>query len=168
MARRKRGKRRTSPGKDAVAKNTGDATQPVPTSVNPSPDVPPRRRRFVIAAGIVGCWWAVLIALVVLTANPVTLNRRQLRNSSRVVTAEIVDVDHENVVTHRLLYLAYDKFNKGFDALYHTTITRMICVEQRDEAGMEKALRQLSRFYKKYNLKAEAFAKVKIPRKRYH
>lgn len=97
VSRRKRGKRRTSPGKDAVAKNTGDATQPVPASVNPSPDVPPRRRRFVIAAGIVGCWWAVLITLVVLTANPVTLNRRQLRNSSRVVTAEIVDVEQGTV-----------------------------------------------------------------------
>ena len=97
MSRRKRGKRRKSPDNNAVAKNVGDATQPVPASVNPSPDVPPRRRRFVIVAGIVGCWWAVLIALVVLTANPVTLNRRQLRNSSRVVTAEIVDVDQGTV-----------------------------------------------------------------------
>jgi hypothetical protein len=49
------------------------------------------RRRFFLAAVVVAAWWAVLIALVIFTANPVTLNRRQLRSSSQIVTAEIVD-----------------------------------------------------------------------------
>ena len=85
-----------------------------------------------------------------------------------IALKEIVAVDPESGEAHRLLSLAYDKLNKGIDAAYHTTITRMICVEQRDEAGMEKAIRFLAKLYKKYDMTAEDFKKVKIPRRRYN
>lgn len=49
------------------------------------------RRLFLIAAALVALWLAVLVALVVFPANPVTLNRRQLRASSQIVTAEVLD-----------------------------------------------------------------------------
>jgi hypothetical protein len=49
------------------------------------------RRRFLIAAAVTAAWWAGLIGMVAFTANPVTINRRQLRNSMQIVTAEVVD-----------------------------------------------------------------------------
>jgi hypothetical protein len=49
------------------------------------------RRRLLFAVAVVAVWWAVLIVLVIFTANPVTLNRRQLRHSQPIVTAEVLD-----------------------------------------------------------------------------
>lgn len=52
------------------------------------------RRRFLVAAVLVGVWWAALIGLVVLTANPVTLNQAQIRRAATngsIVTAKVVD-----------------------------------------------------------------------------
>lgn len=55
------------------------------------------RRRFVLAAAVVLGWWAVLVGMVAFTANPVTLNRRQVALSDAVVKVEVLDVDSGRV-----------------------------------------------------------------------
>lgn len=49
------------------------------------------RVRFFLTAALVGIWWGVLIVLVIWTANPVVLNRRQLMQSDCVVTGILLD-----------------------------------------------------------------------------
>lgn len=84
MSRRKRDARARP-----VAKPSGDApaTGHPPTAA----DTARFRWRFLMAVALTAVWWAALIALVVFTANPVTLNRRQLRSATQIVTAEVVD-----------------------------------------------------------------------------
>ena len=49
------------------------------------------RRRFFLVALLVGAWWAVLIGLTIVTANPVTLNREQINRADIVVTAKVLN-----------------------------------------------------------------------------
>ncbi len=62
---------------------------PFPADAVQKPDAPPpnARGRLFFAAGFAGLWILGLIALAVLTANPVTLNREQILRSDYVVTA---------------------------------------------------------------------------------
>ena len=47
--------------------------------------------RFRLALVLAGIWWLALITLVLMTANPVVVNFRQIESSDYVVTARIVD-----------------------------------------------------------------------------
>lgn len=98
MARQKtRSKRRSSKRPETVTRTGAtaerDGAKRAPPPAPPTADAPPPRARrmfLLVAAAVVG-WWAVLIGLVVFTANPVTLNRRQIRRSDDVATAEVLD-----------------------------------------------------------------------------
>lgn len=63
----------------------GAATDTPPSSAGPS------LRSLVLAAATFTLWMAVLITLVVRTANPVTLNRRQILESRLVVEANVLE-----------------------------------------------------------------------------
>jgi len=95
VSRRKRSPRSKPAG--GVAVKAGDANEASPADEASSgrplsdSDAARFRRRLLIAVALVAVWWAVLIALVVFTANPVTLNRRQLGRSEKIVTAQILD-----------------------------------------------------------------------------
>lgn len=66
-----------------------DADTPTSNKAAPSPV---SRGVLLLVAGVVIAWWIALIGMVAFTANPVTLNRRQLNNSPFVVTATITDL----------------------------------------------------------------------------
>ena len=53
---------------------------------------PPSRRRL-LAAVIAILWPAALALLVLTTANPITLNRRQILEADAVVTAQVIDLE---------------------------------------------------------------------------
>ena len=73
----------------------------------PRPDVAPpdpphrARRRFVLAALLAAVWMVALILLAAFTANPVTLNRDQVRRSDWVVTGTVVDLDKSLVAVEK-------------------------------------------------------------------
>jgi len=96
LGSRKRSKRAKpapsgTPAQEPLTPPAGDAN---PAESSPADAAEsPRTRRFLLIAAVVAAWWAVLIGLVIWTANPVTLNRRQIRISHLVVTAEVLDAD---------------------------------------------------------------------------
>jgi hypothetical protein len=52
-----------------------------------------RAKRLLIVAGLLaGSWWASLAAMALLTSNPVTLNRLQIRESQLVVSGTVQDL----------------------------------------------------------------------------
>lgn len=65
------------------------AVDPAPPEVTESHS---GKRYFLIAAVAMFVWLTALLAMVAFTANPVTVNRRQLKNSHYVVTATIKDL----------------------------------------------------------------------------
>ena len=88
MSRRKR-KRNKQPSATESKRSTSGPPEP---ATPPDPAVVAKsRRRFWIAVGLVAAWWAVLIGLARFSANPVTVNRKQIRSSRRIVTAEVID-----------------------------------------------------------------------------
>jgi hypothetical protein len=77
--------------KPATADTTGSASRDGGSNRSgvSAASFPARRRRFclLLAAG----WCALLACLVLTTANPVTLNRRQILEADAVVTAQVLD-----------------------------------------------------------------------------
>lgn len=61
-----------------------------PTTMPPA-DARPVGRRWRWAVALFAVWLVGLVALAVLTANPVTLNRQQILQAARIVEAEVLD-----------------------------------------------------------------------------
>lgn len=55
-------------------------------------NTPKRRRRFWLALGLFTTWFVCLLVLALLTANPVTLNRRQILDADLVVEAQVKNI----------------------------------------------------------------------------
>lgn len=70
-----------------------EAVAPDSTSDQTSPQKPVARSRrpLIVAFAIAGVWISALLVLALTTANPVTLNRKQIRESDYVVTAKRTD-----------------------------------------------------------------------------
>lgn len=57
-----------------------------------------QRRWFQFAAAIAVAWWVVLVAMVLFSANPITVNREQILDSHYVVTGKLSDAGNSIVV----------------------------------------------------------------------
>jgi hypothetical protein len=66
------------------------------------------RRWFTLAAGLVGLWLIALAVLSILTANPITLNRDQILESTDVVTAVVDDLPTGRVRIEKSWKVAVD------------------------------------------------------------
>ncbi len=99
LARRNRtSRRKTHKTEPAVAEPQGERPEIADRETPDKPFV--MRRLFWPAVILVGIWWAVLIGLVVFTANPITLNRKQIHLSQRnglIVTAQVLDPEKGKV-----------------------------------------------------------------------
>lgn len=78
-------------------------SDPAVGSAPPATAKPSRALMKAIVA-IAGIWGAVLLSLVIFSANPVTLNRRQIERSDAVVTARVTDADEGTVSIERVWF----------------------------------------------------------------
>lgn len=65
------------------------------TSVAAAPLTSTTLMRVVVALG--GLWWLILVTVAAFTANPVTLNRRQILQADLVVSGQVEDVEQGTV-----------------------------------------------------------------------
>lgn len=90
---------------ESEAPSTGDPGEVAGAQSSPA-EVPPGSYTglhlwFALALAGVVLWWALLIWMAVTTANPVTLNFRQIAQSRYVVTAVVVDLDEGRLRVER-------------------------------------------------------------------
>jgi hypothetical protein len=80
-----------------------------------------RIRQLLVPAIVLAlAWWVVLIILAWFTANPVTLNLKQIQNSLYVVTAEVDDVGMGQVTVEKEWKTGTDIGNPTIDNLKET------------------------------------------------
>lgn len=111
----------------------------------------------------------VVIKFLVSAHHHIAGLRREAGETEREIEAlrAVEQIDPENVQAHFLMAVAYDKLYKGVDAVEQTIISKLLFIEQRDEKGLEEAMRNLARLYQKYSYTEEDFINVKVPRKQY-
>jgi hypothetical protein len=66
------------------------------------------KQQLVRAVALAGIWWAVLIGLATLTANPVTLNREQIRQADVIVSAKVTHAEKNEAVIEKVWYGAIE------------------------------------------------------------
>jgi len=91
-------------------KSKRKADQPTPTppvapeatlGESPSPSTK-TRQQLVLAITLAAIWWSVLIGLAAFTANPVTLNREQIRQANIVISAKVTDAEENKAVVDKV------------------------------------------------------------------
>lgn len=102
MSRRRKSKRtnkQTTPSSPLGEEKTLEKSSPVPVD---------GKQQLVRAVALAGIWWAVLISLAAFTANPVTLNREQIRQADVIVSAKVTHVEKNEAVIEKVWHGAIE------------------------------------------------------------